>query len=127
MSSIIRRGKRSYNKNMLLIEIQKELGITETPTNSCPIPKLPEQMPVDFCTNICYKPCESFMNFEFILRKCFEESCNVDSPCAVCIEEIEKYKTYFRCLKSLDLEEVEKYRTQKYQVEKYLSKHGLKK
>jgi hypothetical protein len=126
MSSIKRRGKRSYSKNELLYEVMEALGINPVPKNRCPLPRLPDFMPVDFCINICYNPCEGFMNFDFIFSKCFSEGCSSESPCAECIREVEKHKVFFRCLKALDMDEVDRYRSYNHQIEKYIKKHGLK-
>jgi hypothetical protein len=113
------------------MEVREALGITKIPLNLCPIPKLPDQMPIDFCTNICDNPCQAFIDFEFVTRFCTNADCNNDDAnpstvCEQCLRDIEKYKTYMRCQRVLDMDEVDRYRTFRFKVEKYLKKHGLK-
>jgi hypothetical protein len=71
------------------------------PSMKCPIGIYGSVVKLDTCMIRCSFPCKAFINFEYVLRNCPEESCSEIQPCISCSLKIDKYKILLKCIREI--------------------------
>lgn len=99
MPDLKRESKKEFDLDTLREELLEELGLENTRL-FCHLRKSFEDKTVDLtnCVRNCPRPCKNFLLLKFVSSACLEEDCLPNSPCRMCLEEVERYKVYIAAL-----------------------------
>jgi len=93
----------------------KELGLDEIPSVACHIFKRDTNIAECSCQCSMAGICSEFKMFKYITKKCFNESCALETPCLSCIETIHKAKALIMVLQAISgYKDNIRYRSLKY-------------
>tara|TARA_Y100001951_G_C11296355_1_gene275930 strand:- start:3188 stop:3556 length:369 start_codon:yes stop_codon:yes gene_type:complete len=100
MMRIKRFSKNSVDKQKELEKIEEKIVSPWDGRLFCHLRRNKEEKSVHIkhCCTKCYKPCNSFLKFEFVPMMCEDENCSLDRPCLSCLKKIELYKVYIHSI-----------------------------
>lgn len=89
---MIRKSKEKKSTEKMLDDVMEALDIEEVPELKCNLYHR-KTAPLTYCTSKCRSPCSNFLQFRFITFSCTCDECDPNSPCSICLDEIEDMKT----------------------------------
>lgn len=110
---MLRKGKKTLDREIINLALE-ELEFDEMPKCPCHLTGTAPKVSITRCLLRCKIKCKKFKEWRYVIDSCRNDICSLDSPCAVCIEEIEASKILYNVIHAHQKEGYVEYTRRKY-------------